>query len=641
MFNCRYSILPGSDSSLPVRFCNQGTELSKQGQYAFTQVATEDATSDTFTEVADALRHKVRLSLEAETYRQAVAAFNGSTGLTTATVLDKTWNAVELVGKPISVSQFVNEVNQGGAAFSSRALTYTPYFRLGDAVDSRGALDDRTTGTAFQEFLTNFPLGSTILTGLTLNVDLTLPGGGNEHYERAMVDRIGYAARQNSTAATFSVDANGQAALSAADNATVSVLSSRSSLGEPVGLQTRVRQLEESLRPFAGVTNAQLPADYGSRLNDFVLNATRLLARIHSREADDMSRSIARWERIAAYEDRPRLVLTIGRFEPGTATAPGSVEFTIDLRRDLMRSVVAPGQTVVASAAYHFTRGLLTTEIERQILAGITPATQQSALFNTNTVLQNARAQQIPVLTLFPADANNLDNLLTASSDFVVFASANGSAQGTAQGTLTLAGTSIPPDTDAHGIAASITPTTNPLDVSGDAFVSPIDALLVIDYLNAAAASSLSAQTFPVRLDVNRDAAVSPVDALLIINFLNARTSASLNGEGESAPVDVQQPAIGLASAVNASSRGGNLSKDSTDLLSRSSQEPATVEGRISVPVVLFDKDVIDDYVHELTTEIVSSRVRQLADDEFFRELDADTLLTLDRIMLSFDDFEQ
>ena len=114
-----------------------------------------------------------------------------------------------------------------------------------------------------------------------------------------------------------------------------------------------------------------------------------------------------------------------------------------------------------------------------------------------------------------------------------------------------------------------------------------------------------------------------------------------MNGEGESAPVDAGQPAIGLAPAANAWSRGRNLSKDSSDLLSRSSQKPATVEERFSVPVVLFEEDVLDDYVHELTTGIVSPRVRQLADDEFFRELGADTLLTLGRIAISFDDFEQ
>ena len=59
-------------------------------------------------------------ALEAETLSQAVAAFSGSTGLTTATVLDKTWNTVELVGKPVSVGQFVDDVNQGGLAFTSR-----------------------------------------------------------------------------------------------------------------------------------------------------------------------------------------------------------------------------------------------------------------------------------------------------------------------------------------------------------------------------------------------------------------------------------------------------------------------------------------------------------------------------------------
>jgi uncharacterized membrane protein len=46
------------------------------------------------------------------------------------------------------------------------------------------------------------------------------------------------------------------------------------------------------------------------------------------------------------------------------------------------------------------------------------------------------------------------------SSDFVVFASANGAAQGTAQGTLVLDGVPITPDSAAHGVVATITPTT-------------------------------------------------------------------------------------------------------------------------------------------------------------------------------------
>ena len=47
-----------------------------------------------------------------------------------------------------------------------------------------------------------------------------------------------------------------------------------------------------------------------------------------------------------------------------------------------------------------------------------------------------------------------------STADFVIFASANGSVQGTAQGTLVLDGTPILPDSAAHGVVASIAPST-------------------------------------------------------------------------------------------------------------------------------------------------------------------------------------
>jgi hypothetical protein len=77
-------------------------------------------------------------------------------------------------------------------------------------------------------------------------------------------------------------------------------------------------------------------------------------------------------------------------------------------------------------------------------------------------------------------------------------------------------------------------PYTNPnnrLDVSGDGFVSPIDALQVINYLNAFGTTILTVpptMTMPPYLDVNGDGVISPLDALQVINFLNAGS-----GEGE------------------------------------------------------------------------------------------------------------
>jgi hypothetical protein len=80
----------------------------------------------------------------------------------------------------------------------------------------------------------------------------------------------------------------------------------------------------------------------------------------------------------------------------------------------------------------------------------------------------------------------------------------------------------------------------NPLDVNDDSFVSPIDALLVINDLNANGArpinqfSIASSGLLPTGyLDVNIDAYVAPIDALLVINFLNKGIAPGALPEGE------------------------------------------------------------------------------------------------------------
>jgi len=76
----------------------------------------------------------------------------------------------------------------------------------------------------------------------------------------------------------------------------------------------------------------------------------------------------------------------------------------------------------------------------------------------------------------------------------------------------------------------------NNLDVNADGFVSPIDALQVINYLNNPAKPRQLTlpvnQPLPPYVDVNGDGFVSPLDALLVINFLNALRGSS---EGEAA----------------------------------------------------------------------------------------------------------
>ncbi len=66
----------------------------------------------------------------------------------------------------------------------------------------------------------------------------------------------------------------------------------------------------------------------------------------------------------------------------------------------------------------------------------------------------------------------------------------------------------------------------NRLDVNGDSFVSPIDALLVIDRLNAIAGVSDSPQdaVAAVYLDTSGDGFLTSIDALLVLNSLNGFT---------------------------------------------------------------------------------------------------------------------
>src|SRR5262249_34200788 len=73
--------------------------------------------SGNFDDVPEALQHKVRIRVNAETYSQAGAVYGF--GLGTATVLDQTFDTVDLVDKPVTVGHFVSRQAPPGLAISS------------------------------------------------------------------------------------------------------------------------------------------------------------------------------------------------------------------------------------------------------------------------------------------------------------------------------------------------------------------------------------------------------------------------------------------------------------------------------------------------------------------------------------------
>ena len=129
----------------------------------------------TFTEVAQSLQQTTEVSLTAEIYSQAAAAFSLSSPLQETVVLDQTFNDVDLVGRPITIGNFVSSITPPALVIFATTNTYTPYIQLGDEAFPDPSQDETITGTAYQEVLTNFPLGNQILTGLFLNITQTGP----------------------------------------------------------------------------------------------------------------------------------------------------------------------------------------------------------------------------------------------------------------------------------------------------------------------------------------------------------------------------------------------------------------------------------------------------------------------------------
>lgn len=159
------------------------------------------------------------------------------------------------------------------------------------------------------------------------------------------------------------------------------------------------------------------------------------------------------------------------------------------------------------------------------------------------TITFDAHSAGIATFQTDPADISPLhDVLLYEPADQPVSLSA-----------ITLGSTSITIGTPiAEGELAYTNP-VNPLDVNGDSNVTPIDALTVINVLNGQGPgklpnvviyagegerSSLFARKPNLGyIDSNKDGYVTPIDALLVINHLSTRNGAMAEGEFAAQPL--------------------------------------------------------------------------------------------------------
>ena len=384
----------------------------------------------------------VTFSENAETFSQAGVSVAGN-GLSTNTVLSQQFLTTDLIGKPVTLGQFVNSTSLGTAVtFSTN--TYSPYLIVG-GVPANTAGDQVIRGTDFQEVLTNFPQESQVLTGLVANVTITYAGSGNsETFTKTLFDRIGFAARAAGSPPPISIGPGSAPALDTENLATFNVLGGlqddsiiRAWAATNDSLLAAIKAIQPQLgttgNPNPAQTSLQTQAD--TFADELMINTERILTAQFAEASDNLSARFASNWYLTAYLASPRLLVATSRV---SAAGNGNtlLEVGFDTLKDDIQVVLPPGQSLAAGNAYRTNRGLNESYLESQLLANFAAA-QTPVPGNTLQVAVSAAD------VLAQAANQGIGATVLASSDISLAAGLNLSADANARITQAVSNGSI------------------------------------------------------------------------------------------------------------------------------------------------------------------------------------------------------
>lgn len=336
----------------------------------------------TFAEVPALQRHLVTISVNGETFSSASQLVGFEPNL--ASGVSQTFAAVELVGVPVSIGQFVDRDTTGAVPFVRTSFTYSPYLRLQpDRADP--SQDVLYRGSDFQEVFSNFPLSSQLLTGIFAQVELAAPeiGGvrATQVIDKTLFDRIGFAARKSGAAVDVAAPTPAVPAVQGVDLLTLSISAAREPDSQRAAYATGIAVLEsqlEAIEPDLDDPDDVVRRD-AIRRTSFV--GTAMLARTTARIAsvftgtsDRLSDVLAETSLARMYFDSPRVVgISSGfTFDPDALT--GQLRFEVDILRDVARVVAAPDQDPSVGSELRFLQGFGDSQIEGAIMRDLTTA---------------------------------------------------------------------------------------------------------------------------------------------------------------------------------------------------------------------------------------------------------------------------
>ncbi len=358
---------------------------------------TFTTSASTFTAVPQNLEATTEVQLVAEIYSQAAATFGLSSGLQDTTVLDQTFDDDYLVGRPLSVGNFVSS---SGTGFILTAITntYSPYIAVGDDAFPNPSQDQIIRGSDYQEVFTNFPLGSQVLTGLFLNVELSSPQGGTATYTATLLDRIGYAARLTGGNLTIASAQGSVPALSADDTYTLSVAPSEQSAAVVAPLDAMYQSELNSITATSSSTTTGT-----ARLAPTFSTLGSLQTIQFFLESDLETSNLETSYYAAAYFASPRLALFKSVFDRATQ----SYQQGFDLISDPIRVEPSPGQDTMVAAAFNTARGILDNGLEQLT----TPVPGGAVPLNTANIINQAVTLGIQLVEITSGSTSTLDTL--------------------------------------------------------------------------------------------------------------------------------------------------------------------------------------------------------------------------------------
>jgi hypothetical protein len=182
--------------------------------------------------------------------------------------------------------------------------------------------------------------------------------------------------------------------------------------------------------------------------------------------------------------------------------------------------------------------------------AAVGTVTRSTASSGTQLVVALSSSQTdeatVPSSVVIPANQLSVSFTITAVDDG--FVDGTQTVLITAEASGFVDGAQSLQVTDSDGVWHN---RLRPFDVNNDNFVTPIDALLVINFLNTFGSGPVPTGSPPPFFDVNSDNSISPIDALMVINGLNGQSSlqATGEGEGEAATPEAQTTAAASSTA--------------------------------------------------------------------------------------------